>query len=276
MEIAFLGLGLMGSRMAGNLHRKGFGVRAWSRSGRGVPEGLTGVASVAEAVRGAAVVATCVADPAALREVIAAAGAGLSAGQLWVDFSTIGPEDAREIAAGLAGAGVAFVDAPVTGSTGGAQAGTLLIMAGGAPADLDRAQPVFGAVGAQVIRCGPVGAGSQIKIAGNLLIAAMLQGITEGILLTERAGLDPRTLLAVVQASGFRSPYYDFKGQAVIRRDVQTHFSIDLMHKDLRLFLQSAALSGLPAPLAARLEQIYGDARTAGRGDLDITATGLF
>lgn len=274
-QIAFLGLGLMGSRMAANLHAKGFDVRPWSRSGRGVPDGLTAAASVADAVRGAGVIASCVADPAALREVIAAAAPALSPGQLWLDLSTIGPEDARRIAADLAGHGVAFIDAPVTGSKGGAQAATLLIMAGGADADLDRAQPVLGAISARVIRCGPVGAGSQIKIAGNLLIAAMLQGITEGILLTERAGLDPRTLIEVVQASGFRSPYYDFKGQAVVRRDFDTHFSIDLMHKDLSLFLDSARREGVEAPLGGSLEAVYRRAQGEGRGALDITAAGV-
>ena len=190
------------------------------------------------------VACTCVATPAALEQVVAGKDGLLSAarrGQLLIDFSTIGPEQARSLEQRAAAVGVDFVEAPVTGSKNGAEKGTLLIMAGATATALSRAEPVFRAVGEKWIHCGPVGAGSQVKLAGNALIAAMLQAFGEGMLLAARAGVDPAKVLEVVQASGFRSPYFEFKGQALLRRDFETHFAIDLMHKDLGLFLDSAA-----------------------------------
>ena len=99
----------------------------------------------------------------------------------------------------------------------------------------------------------------------------MLQSFSEGMLLTSKAGVDPRKLIEVVQASGYRSPYYDFKGKALLERDFEQHFSIDLMHKDLALFLENAAVNRVPTPAAAALREVYNTARAAGKGDLDIT-----
>jgi 3-hydroxyisobutyrate dehydrogenase/2-hydroxy-3-oxopropionate reductase len=160
----------------------------------------------------------------------------------------------------------------VTGSRGGAEKGTLVIMTGCSLATLERATPIFQAVGEKVIHCGDVGTGTQVKLAGNALIAGMLQSFSEGMLLTKKAGVDPRKLLEVVQASGFRSPYFDFKGKAMLERDFTTHFSIDLMHKDLSLFLDNAATHRVPTPTAASLRETYNLARAAGLGDKDITA----
>ena len=111
-----------------------------------------------------------------------------------------------------------------------------------------------------------------MKLAGNVLIAAMLQGLSEGMLLTAKAGVDVRKLLEVVAASGFRSPYFDFKGKAILERDFTTHFSIDLMHKDLTLFLDNAAAHKVPTPTAASLRETYNFARATGHGGQDIAA----
>src|SRR5262249_18375225 len=146
------------------------------------------------------VVCTCVVDSGAL-ENLALGEQGfleaIQAGGLWIDFSTISPEAARSFALLAAARGVSFIDAPVTGSKLGAEKGTLVIMVGASVEDFDRAQPVFRAIGERAIHVGPVGAGSQIKLAGNALIALMLQGLSEGMLLTQRAGIDVRTLLEV-------------------------------------------------------------------------------
>ena len=135
-----------------------------------------------------------------------------------------------------------------------------------------RCGPVFQAVGEKVIHCGPVGAGAQVKLAGNALIASMLQGLGEGMLLAAKTGVDPAKVLEVVQASGYRSPYFEFKGGALLRRDFSTHFAIDLMHKDLTLFLEMAAAHRVPTPLAAAVREVYALARAAGKGDEDIGA----
>src|SRR5262249_1404051 len=142
----------------------------------------------------------------------------------------------------------------------------------GSVEDFDRAQSVFRAVGERAIHCGPLGAGSQVKLAGNALIALMLQGLSEGMLLTQRAGVDVRKLLEIVQASGFRSPYFDFKGNALLRRDFDAHFRLDLMFKDLELFLDSAARLRIPTPTVSAVRELYQLARAGGKGNMDICA----
>lgn len=273
-KVGFAGLGLMGSRMAKNLAQKGFEVRGWNRSKkRAEGLGLTLAANPKELAGWADALVTCVADPKALLEVMEGSQGffpGSKKGQLWVDCSTIGPDDARAFDALAQARGVDFVEAPVTGSKNGAEKGTLVLMVGASEAAFSRAEPLFKAVGEKWIHCGPVGAASQVKIAGNALIAAMLQAFSEGLLLTKKAGVDPRKLIEVIQASGFRSPYFEFKGNAMLARDFTQHFSIDLMHKDLGLFLDNAARLQVPTPTAASLRETYNLARSAGKGQLDI------
>lgn len=277
--IGFVGLGLMGSRMAKNLASKGFTVHAWNRTAARVTE-LEGAGIIAEATPRAVAMkvdafCTCVADPAALRDVALGDDglvAGARKGQLFIDFSTVSGDLSRQLEASFYARGVDFAEAPVTGSKNGAEKGTLVIMTGCSEATFARCRPIFEAVGEKAIHCGPVGAASQVKLAGNVLIAAMLQALSEGMLQCTKAGVDPRKLLEVVQASGFRSPYFDFKGKALLERDFATHFSIDLMHKDLGLFLDVAAQQKLPSPTAASLRETYNLARAAGKGALDIGA----
>jgi len=278
-RVGFLGLGLMGRGMAKNLAAKGFQVTVWNRSRARAaalePLGVKVSDTPAQLMAAVDVACTCVATPAALEEVVAGKDGLFSStrrGQLLIDFSTIGPDQARSLEQRARALGVDFVEAPVTGSKNGAEKGTQLIMAGATAAALSRAEPVFRAVGEKWVHCGPVGAGSQVKLAGNALIAAMLQSLGEGMLVATRAGVDPAKVLEVVQASGFRSPYFEFKGQALLRRDFETHFAIDLMHKDLGLFLDSAAAHRVPTPTAAAVRQCYELARAAGKGEQDIGA----
>ena len=278
-RVGFLGLGLMGSGMAKNLATKGFQVTLWNRTRERAapfqPLGVKVASTPAELMAEVDVACTSLATPAALEEVVAGKAGLFSAarpGQLLIDFSTIGPEQARSLERRARVLGVDFVEAPVTGSKTAAEKGTLLVMAGATPEALKRAEPVFRAVGEKWIHCGPVGAASQVKLAGNALIASMLQALSEGMLLATKAGVDPAKVLEVVQASGYRSPYFDFKGGALLRRDFETHFSIDLMHKDLGLFLDSAAEQRVPTPAAATIRQCYEVARAAGKGEQDIVA----
>jgi len=258
-RVGFLGLGLMGVRMAKNLATKGFSVTVWNRTAAKAaplrPLGVKVADTPAQLMSEVDAACTCVATPAALEAVLEGPEGLFSTakkGQLLVDFSTIGPDQARSIEAQARNQGLDFVEAPVTGSKNGAEKGTLLIMFGASPEAAARAEPIFRAVGEKWVHCGPVGAGSQVKLAGNALIAAMLQSLGEGMLLATRAGVDPAKLLEVVQASGYRSPYFDFKGQALLHRDFQTHFSIDLMHKDLGLFLDVASTLRVPTPAPRR------------------------
>jgi 3-hydroxyisobutyrate dehydrogenase-like beta-hydroxyacid dehydrogenase len=278
-RVGFLGLGTMGTPMALNLQKKGFEVTVWNRSPARAEalaaQGLAIARSPAELAGKVDAFCTCVATPAALEEVALGADGLLSharAGQLFLEFSTVSVALVQKLEKAFAAKGVDFADAPVTGSKAGAEKGTLVIMTGCSDATLEKARPVFEALGEKVIHCGPVGAGAQVKLAGNALIAAMLQAFSEGMLLTSKAGVDPRKFIEVVQASGFRSPYFDFKGQALLKRDFTPHFSIDLMHKDLTLMLENAALNRVPTPTAACVRETYNLARAAGKGAEDITA----
>lgn len=278
-HIGFCGLGLMGSRMALNLKKKGFEVTVWNRSPAPAEalkaHGLSVAATPAELAAKVDAFCTCVADVPALESVALGPGGlltGAKKGQLFIDFSTVSVPLVQRLEQEFAKKGVDFADAPVTGSKGGAEKGTLLIMAGASEATLARAQAVFMGVGEKVIHCGAVGAGTQVKLAGNLVIAGMLQVFSEGLLLTSKAGIDPRRFIEVVQASGFRSPYFDFKGPALLAHDFATHFSVDLMHKDLSLLLENAAANKVPTPTASSLRETYNFARAAGKGDQDIGA----
>jgi len=278
-RVGFLGLGLMGVRMAKNLATKGFSVTVWNRTAAKAaplrPLGVKVVDTPAQVMSEVDAACTCVSTPAALESVLEGPEGLFSTarkGQLLVDFSTIGPEQARSIDARARAKGLDFVEAPVTGSKNGAEKGTLLIMFGASAEGAARAEPIFKAVGEKWVHCGPVGAGSQVKLAGNALIAAMLQALGEGMLLATRAGVDPAKLLEVVQASGYRSPYFEFKGQALLRRDFETHFAIDLMHKDLGLFLDVASALRVPTPATAAIRECYQLARAAGKGEQDIGA----
>jgi 3-hydroxyisobutyrate dehydrogenase len=278
-KVGFLGLGLMGSRMARNLAQKGFELTVWNRT-RGRAEelarlGAKVVDTPAQVAASVDAFCTALAGPPALREVVFGPQGLFStakSGQLFIDFSTISPELAKELEAAASQRGIQFVESPMTGSRTGAEKGTLLLMVGARAEALERAQPIFRAVAEKSIHCGPVGSGSQVKLAGNALISMMLEGLSEGLLLTQKAGVNPRKLLEVIQASGFRSPYYDFKGQAILRRDFETHFSIDLMFKDLTLFLQNAADNRVPTPGVAAVKETYQLARAQGKGEQDIAA----
>lgn len=275
-RVGFLGLGTMGTPMAKNLKKKGFQVVVWNRSLARAEalkaDGIEVAATPAELAGKVDAYCTCVADPAALEGVAAGLLEKARPGQLFIDFSTVSVPMVESLAARFGAKGVDFADAPVTGSRSGAEKGTLVIMTGCSAATLARATPIFQAVGEKVIHCGEVGTGTQVKLAGNALIAGMLQCFSEGLLLTKKAGVDPRKLIEVVQASGFRSPYFDFKGKAILERDFTTHFSIDLMHKDLSLFLDNAAAHKVPTPTAASLRETYNLARATGHGEQDIAA----
>jgi len=280
MRVAFIGLGLMGSRMAANLVAKGFDVSVYNRT-RARAEGLAGkgahvAATPREATERSEVVCTCVANPKAMDEVFhgtSGISAGLRPGMLMIDFSTLAPDQTRGLEKACADHGVAFLEAPVTGSKSGAESGSLVIMCGGTKEIFDRAQPILSAVGKKAILIGPVGDAAQVKLIGNVLIAHMVEGLNEGAALLAKAGIPMAKLLEVVQSSGYASPYWDFKGKALVARDFSTHFSIDLMHKDLTLALQTGDQLGVPMPGTAAVREIYALAQAQGLGSMDIGAT---
>ena len=280
MRVGFVGLGIMGSRMAANLAAKGMELTVWNRTRARAEPLLAAGASWAETPHQLAervdAVCVCVADPAALK-VVAEGASGfvgaLGPRKIVIDFSTVGPDAGRWLEAACSSRAAKYLESPVTGSKNAAAAGTLLLMCGGTPEAFEAAQPVLRAVGSKAIHVGPVGHASTVKLIGNVFIAHMLEALAEGAALGARAGVSIEQILSVVQSSGFASPYWEFKGKALASRDFTTHFSVDLMHKDLTLALGLANGLGVAMPGTAAIRELYQLARARGLGQQDIIAT---
>ncbi len=279
VRVGFAGLGLMGRRMARQLLDKGFVLSVWNRSPAPaaalVAAGATLASSPRELAERSDVLVSCLADPRAVERVVFEADgilAGVRPGQRYLETSTISPGLMRRVAEALHARGVAALEAPVTGSKNGADKGTLLFMTGG-PRDLhDALLPVMMAMGSRAIHCGDVGQASVVKLVGNTLISFMLEGLCEGLVAARAAGVSLDTLLEVVMASGYASPYFTFKGQAIGQRDFDTHFSIDLLVKDQTLMLEEAAARRVPMPGLAAIREVFQSARGRGLGGEDIAA----
>jgi 3-hydroxyisobutyrate dehydrogenase-like beta-hydroxyacid dehydrogenase len=278
-RIGFAGLGLMGGRMARNLLKKGFPLTVWNRSQeRCAPlarEGAKVAATPRELAERSDVVVACVADPAAVERLVFAEDgllSGVRPGFRYLECSTVDPGTTRRVQAALRERGGDALEAPVTGSKNGAENGTLLFMTGGEQAVHDELLPVMMAMGTKAIRCGTMGQGSTVKLIGNSIISLMLQTLCEGIVVGRRAGVSIETILEVVTASGYSSPYFTFKGNAIARRDFEEHFAIDLLVKDQTLMLQQAAALKVPLPGLAAVREVFQSARAQGFGREDICA----
>jgi len=278
-RVGFAGLGLMGSRMARQLLDKGFSLTVWNRtSERCAPLAAAG-ASVArtpsELAAKSDVVVACVSDPAAVERLVFAEDGTLAAarpGFRYLETSTISPELSRRVAEAFRARGADALEAPVTGSKLGAEKGTLLLMTGGRRETHEELMPVMMAIGTKAIYCGEAGQGALMKLVGNSLISYMLEGLCEALVVGRKGGLPIETMLEVVMASGFSSPYFAFKGAAIGRRDFDTHFSIDLLVKDQGLMLSEAHALRSPMPGLAAVREVFQAARAQGFGEEDIAA----
>ena len=278
-RVGFAGLGIMGSRMARNLMTKGHEVTVWNRTAeraRALADAGASVAATPCALAEATdVVVACVADPAALERVVFAADgvlAGARPGLRFIDASTVSPDTSLRVAEAFRAKGADALEAPMTGSKNGAERGTLLFMTGGRPETHEELLPVLMAMGSKAIYCGETGQASVAKLIGNTIISFMLEGLCEGLIVGRKAGLPVEKLLEVVMASGFASPYYAFKGEAIAKRDFATHFSIDLLVKDQTLMLAEAAKQRAPMPGLAAIREVHQAARGQGLGGEDIAA----
>jgi 3-hydroxyisobutyrate dehydrogenase-like beta-hydroxyacid dehydrogenase len=278
-RIGFAGLGLMGARMAGNLLKKGFPLTVWSRTAAKCEPLARQGARVAKTPRELAessdVVVACVADPKAVERLVFAEDgllAGVRPGFRYLECSTVDPGTTRRVQQALRAKGADALEAPVTGSKNGAANATLLFMTGGERAVYDELMPVMMAMGTKAIYCGEMGQGSTVKLIGNSVISFMLEALCEGIVLGRRAGLSIETILEVIQASGYSSPYYAFKGAAIAKRDFDEHFAIDLLVKDQTLMLEQGAALAVPLPGLAAIREVFQAARAQGLGREDICA----
>jgi len=265
--------------MATNLLHAGFLLTAWNRTASKMEPLLqlgakpgTSPAHVASTVD---VVITMVSRPQDVEEIVLGPNGaleGLKPGTVLIDMSTVSPATSRKLAAAVTTRQAEFMDAPVVGSKGPATDGTLVILVGGLPTTLERCRPILSAMGKTILHAGGVGMGSALKLATNLMLAHLAAGFAEGLLLAQRAGLDPARYLDVLGASTFRSPWYQTKGTSMIKREFAPHFALKHMRKDLRLMQELAAEVKTALPVTDVIEALFAQSEAAGKRDLDYSA----
>ena len=272
-RIGFLGLGIMGSRMAARLTGAGFPLTVWThtpeKAAKWAAEHEPAVAAdtPAAVARASDIVVSMVVDGAQVASVLLGEGGVVESareGLLCVDMSTIAPADSRRIAAALEERGVRMLDAPVTGSSPRAEAGTLTIMAGGAAEDFARARALFEAMGEVIVHVGELGQGEMLKLINNSLGAANAAALAEALLLARATGVDLDALTAVMSAGSGGSAMLDLKAGPMREHDYTTLFKTAHMLKDVRLCLEEAQAAGIPFPAAAHARDLL--AATMGRG----------
>jgi len=276
-RVAFLCLGAMGAPMAGHLARAGHELRVWNRhAGKAQAfaseHGGRVAATPADAARGAAVVFACTGDDAALRAIATGpdgALAGMARGTVFVDHTTVSAEGTRELAAGAAARGIAWIDAPVSGGEEGARRGQLTVMAGGDADAFRRIEPLLGCYAKTSVRLGPSGAGQLAKMVNQICIAGLLEALAEGLHFAERAGLDPAAVFPVLAEGAAGSWQMRQRAPTMIERRFDFGFAVDWMRKDLGIALAEAQRNGAQLPVTALVDRRYAElqARGGGRDD---------
>lgn len=281
-RVGFIGVGVMGKPMCLNLLKAGFPLTIFARRPDGVRAVIDAGAALAESVGAVAaasdIVITMLPDSPQVEEVVLGPGGVLEAareGMAVVDMSTIAPATSRKVAVACAERGVAFLDAPVSGGSQGAEAGTLSIMIGGEAAVVERLRPLFAAMGSdeKIIHVGPAGAGEVVKLVNQHLCGVIAAGTLEAFVLGVKAGADVETMARVVGVSSGAN--WQLANPIRLRAFSGTFepgFFTDLLVKDLRLILEMGEQEGVPVMLAAVAKQMYEAARAQGYGRDDYTA----
>jgi len=277
MDIAFLGLGVMGFPMAGHLAAAGHRVTVFNRSPDKAARWAQShagraAATVAEAAAGAQIVAMCVGADDDVREVGELALDGMAPGAVLVDHTTASAEVAREMAHRAAEAGVGFLDAPVSGGQAGAQAGALTIMCGGDQAAFERARPAMQAYAKAIKLMGPAGAGQLTKMVNQICIAGLVQALAEGVHFAQRAGLDPDAVLEAISKGAAQSWQMDNRWATMARGEFEFGFAVDWMRKDLGLVMDEANRNGARLPVTALVDQFYSEVQAMGGGRWDTSS----
>lgn len=286
MKIGFVGLGNMGAPMARNLLKNGHALQAFDLSEaalRSLEEaGASACASPKAAAMDVELVVTMLPAAAHVRSVLTGEQgvlAGIARGVTIVDSSTIDPASAQAFAKLAEANGNAFVDAPVSGGTGGAAAGTLTFMVGASETLFANVSPALQAMGKNIVRCGDVGMGQVAKICNNLLLGITMAGVAEAMSLGAALGIDPKVLAGIINTSTGRcwssdtyNPYPGIVETAPAARGYTGGFGADLMLKDLGLAAEAARSAKQPIFLGALAQQLYQTMSAAGHGGLDFSA----
>ena len=279
MKIAVLGIGFMGFPMARRLCEAGHEVHVWNRSHdkaeRVAAFGATVHGTAAQAAGAAEVVVSMLENGAVVEDVLFNQGAAqaMRPGTLVIDMASIKPREARDHAARLAAIGVSHLDAPVSGGTVGAEAGTLVIMAGGRPEDFERAQAVFEVFG-RATHVGPHGTGQLTKLANQMIVGITIGAVAESLLMCARGGADMGKVKEAITGGSADSRILQVHGQRMVERDFAPRARMSVQLKDLRNALATAEEIGFDAPITRLFEQLYADGIEHGLTDLD--HAGLF
>jgi len=271
-DVAFLGLGVMGYPMAGHLASAGHRVTVYNRTAAKASQwvaehGGKSAPTPADAARGAEFVFACVGNDDDLRAVtLGASGAfaTMKPGTVFVDHTTASAAVARELAAAATKAGLAFVDAPVSGGNLGAVNGALTVMCGGDEAAFAAARPLAMAFAKAMTLLGPSGSGQLAKMVNQIAIAGLVQGLSEAIAFGERSGLDMKAVLEVIGKGAAQSWQMDNRGPTMIQGKFDFGFAVDWMRKDLGIALEEARRNGARLPVTALVDQFYADLQAAG------------
>ncbi len=271
-RIAFLGIGLMGAPMTANLLKAGFPVTVWNRTpAKTEPlkaQGATVAPSAAEAVRNADIIITMLTNGPAVEDVLFGrpkAADAIHKRALVIDMSSIPPATARSNAQRLAALGIAHIDAPVSGGTGGARDGKLVIMAGGKAEDFARAQPVFTALGRPTL-VGPSGAGQLAKLCNQAIVGITIGAVAEALLLAAAGGADPAAVRQALIGGFADSRILQEHGQRMLNRRFLPGFAAANQVKDLDTVLDTARDAKLSLPLAERVTGLFQDLAAFGPG----------
>ncbi|WP_431860025.1 3-hydroxyisobutyrate dehydrogenase [Azospirillum sp.] len=284
-NVAFIGLGNMGGPMAANLVKAGHRVAGFDMMAENLDKakaaGVAVAASAAEAARDAEVVVTMLPAGQHVRDVYTGSGGVMAAvrqGALLIDCSTVDVESARAVAKAAADAGLAMVDAPVSGGVGGATAGTLTFMVGGEEAAFQRAEPILQAMGKTIVHAGASGTGQAAKICNNMILGISMIAVSEAFVLAKSLGLDAQKLFDIASKSSGQcwsmTSYCPVPGPvptSPANRDYQAGFTAAMMLKDLRLAQQAASQSGAATPLGAEAASLYALFCNGGRSGVDFS-----
>ncbi|PZG13308.1 NAD(P)-dependent oxidoreductase [Nonomuraea aridisoli] len=278
--VAMLGTGIMGAAMARNLLKSGMQVNVWNRTqDRARPlaaDGATVAGSPADAVRGADVVITMLLDGDAVHAAMTAASAGLRAGQVWAQMSTVGIEAAGRLAALAAGHGLTYVDAPVQGTKQPAEQGTLIILASGPQAARQTLTPIFDALGQRTLwldENGASAAGTKLKMAVVSYAISLTAVVAESLALARGLGLDPALVREVLSGGPLDNAYLQTKAKAILEGDFTPSFTVRNAEKDTRLIVEAGERAGVKLDVVAAAGERFRRAEAQGHGDEDMCAT---
>jgi 3-hydroxyisobutyrate dehydrogenase len=275
-RVAVLGTGIMGAPMARNLLKAGFGVCAWNRSpdkARALGDDGADVADTpADAVKHAEFVMTVLTDADAVADVMKRAAASMRDDAIWLQASTVG-EDLERLMRLAEEHSCTFVDCPVLGTKAPAEQGELVVLASGPGDALERAQPVFDAVGSKTVRLGEAGEASRMKLVLNSWIVALVESLAETIAYAESIGADPAKFLEIIDGGPMGSVYAQTKGKMMVEREFPTSFPLKHSLKDARLVLESAERAGIRLPLIEAVAEQMERSVKQGHGDEDLAAS---